>query len=359
MKLTFFAYPLQLRHTFAVASHSRTMTPDVQVQITHEGITGYGEASMPPYLGETAESVMAFLQKVDLAQFSDPLQLDEILAYIDGIAPDNTAAKASIDIALHDLKGKLLGAPCWQFLECNTLLTSLPASSSASLSASSSLRDIPPTTYTIGIDTPEVMQRKVCEVAGQFRRLKVKVGTDADREHIQAIRTVSDLPLTVDANQGWTDKHHALDTIHWFKEQGAIMVEQPMPKEQLDDLAWLTQHSPLPIFADESIKRLSDISCIAGAFHGINIKLMKSTGLHEAVKMRQLAESLGLQTMLGCMTETSCAVAAAAALSIGIDYADLDGHLLITNDRFTGLSLTKGRILPGNNPGLGLSLTSS
>ncbi len=335
LKLRFQPYNLQLKHVFTVATYSRTTTPDVQVEVEYDGITGYGEASMPPYLGESVESVMRFLQQVNLEQFSDPFQLEEILAYVDGIMPGNTAAKASVDIALHDLVGKLLGAP-WH------KIWGLDKSKA------------PSTTYTIGIDTPDVVRQKTLEVAGQFNLLKVKLGRDNDKEMIETIRSVTQLPIAVDANQGWTDKHHALDMIFWLKEQGIVMVEQPMPKTQLDDIAWVTQQSPLPIFADESLQRLSDVVKLKDAFTGINIKLMKCTGMREAWKMVTLGRALGMKVMVGCMTETSCAVSAAAQFSPAVDFADLDGNLLIANDRFKGMEVVKGKITLNDLPGLGL-----
>jgi L-alanine-DL-glutamate epimerase-like enolase superfamily enzyme len=249
--------------------------------------------------------------------------------------PGNTAAKASVDIALHDLVGKLLGAP-WH------KIWGLDKSKA------------PSTTYTIGIDTPDVVRQKTLEVAGQFNILKVKLGRDNDKEMIETIRSVTQLPIAVDANQGWTDKHHALDMIFWLKEQGIVMVEQPMPKTQLDDIAWVTQQSPLPIFADESLQRLSDVVKLKDAFTGINIKLMKCTGMREAWKMVTLGRALGMKVMVGCMTETSCAVSAAAQFSPAVDFADLDGNLLIANDRFKGMEVVKGKITLNDLPGLGL-----
>ena len=335
MRLSWEPYELQLRHTFTVATYSRTTTPDVQVRIDYDGFTGYGEASMPPYLGQTVESVCAFLEKVDLGRFSDPFQLEDILAYVDSLSPGDTAAKAAVDIALHDLVGKLLGQPWFRLWGLD------PAKA-------------PDTTFTIGIDTPEVVREKTRECAGQFNILKVKVGLDNDVEMIRTIREITDLPLAVDANQGWTDREKALDEILWLAEQGVVMVEQPMPKERLDDNAWITERSPLPIFADESIQRLADIPAIKGAYSGINIKLMKCTGMREAWKMLTYARAEGMRVMVGCMTETSCAVSAAAQLSPAVDFADLDGNLLISNDRFTGVTVEGGHLVLPDRPGIGL-----
>lgn len=335
MKLSFFPYELKLRHVFTVSSYSRTTTPDVQVEIEYDGITGYGEASMPQYLGQTVASVSSFLQKVDLSQFDDPFQLEDILTYVDSLSDGDTAAKAAVDIALHDLVGKMLGAPWYR-------IWGLDKSKA------------PSTTFTIGIDTPDVVREKTRECADQFNILKVKLGGDNDKEMIETIRTVTDLPIAVDANQGWKDRQYALDMIGWLAERGVVMVEQPMPVGQIDDAAWLTERSPLPVFADEAVQRLRDVAALQGVYSGINIKLMKCTGMREAWKMANMARALGMKVMVGCMTETSCAVSAAAQLSPAVDFADLDGNLLITNDRFRGMEVVGGKITLPDRPGIGV-----
>lgn len=335
MHLSFEPYELKLKHVFTVSSFSRSTTPDVQVRIDYDGYTGYGEASMPPYLGQTVESVCSFLKKVNLEQFPDPFCIDDILTYIDSLSDGDSAAKAAVDIALHDLVGKIIGAPWHRMLGLNPEKT-------------------PNTTYTIGIDTDEMVKLKAREVVGQFKILKVKLGTPRDREMIRAIREVSDLPIAVDVNQGWKNKKKALDEIFWLKEQGIVMVEQPMPKEMLDANAWLTERSPLPTFADEAIQRLKDIPAVKGAYTGINIKLMKCTGMREAWKMMNYARAEGMKVMIGCMTETSCAIAAAAQLSPAVDFADLDGNLLIANDIFRGTTVVDGKITLNQLPGIGI-----
>ena len=337
LQLKFFPYELQLRHTFTVASYSRTTTPDVQVEITWEGVTGYGEASMPQYLGQTVESVCGFLSRVDLSQFKDPFLMEDILDYVDSLSTGDTAAKAAIDIALHDLVGKLLGQPWYKIWGLN------PAKA-------------PSTTFTIGIDTSDVVREKTLEAVGKFNILKVKVGLSSDEEMIRTIRSVTSVPLAVDANQGWKDRSKALDEIFWLKEQGVVLVEQPLPVSQIDDTAWLTERSPLPIIADESCQRLTDIKRLSGTFSGINIKLMKCTGMREAHAMVSTARALGMKVMIGCMTETSCAVSAAAQLSPAVDFADLDGNLLISNDRFDGVKVVDGKLSLPANPGIGVTL---
>ena len=315
-------------------------TEEISVRDEFDGLTGYGEASMPPYLQHelgTMDSVLAFLETVQdrIGQFADPFQLEDILTYIDRLSPGNAAAKAAVDIALPDPVGKLLQAPWHRIWGLDK-------------------DKAPSTTYTIGIDTPEVVREKTKECAGRFNILKVKLGRDNDKEMIDTIRSVTDLPIAVDANQGWTDRRYALEMIHWLKEKGIVMVEQPMPKARLDDIAWVTQQSPLPIFADESLQRLSDVAALKGAFHGINIKLMKCTGMREGGRMLTLARALGMKVMVGCMTETSCACSAAAQLSPAVDFADLDGNLLIANDRFKGMEVQKGKITLTDLPGIGV-----
>lgn len=335
MKLTWKPYELQLKHAFNISTYSRKTTPVVLTTIEYDGLVGYGEASLPPYLGETQASVIEFLKKVDLSGFSNPLELEEIIHYIDSIAENNTAAKASVDIALHDLAGKIIGKPWHQLWGLKK-------------------ENVPDTTFTIGIDTDEVVRQKVREVEGQFNILKVKLGGTDDKRMIETIRSVTALPLAVDANQGWKDKHQALDMILWLKEKGIVMIEQPMPKYNLDPIAWLTEESPLPIFADESVQRLRDVERMKGVFSGINIKLMKCTGMREAWQMRNLAQALGMKVMIGCMTETSCAISAATQLAPGLDFADLDGALLIQNDAFEGATLQNGKIIATDFPGIGI-----
>lgn len=335
MHLSFKSYDLQLRHVFTIANSSRTTTPVVLTEITYDGITGYGEASLPPYLGETQASVIEFLKKVNLEQFSSPFELEDILIYVDKITENNTAAKASIDIALHDLVGKIMGQPWYKIWGLDKEKT-------------------PSTTFTIGIDTEEVVKQKTREAAPLYNILKVKLGRDNDKQMIEAIRTVTDKPIAIDANQGWKDKHYALDMINWLKERGIVMIEQPMPKYNLDDAAWVTERSPLPVFADESFQRLQDVLRLKGAFTGVNIKLMKCTGMREAQKILTVARAANMKVMIGCMTETSCAISAATQLSPAVDWADLDGNLLISNDCFKGATVIDGKLHLEDKPGIGV-----
>ncbi|MCX6227721.1 MAG: twin-arginine translocation signal domain-containing protein [Bacteroidia bacterium] len=336
LKLRFKPYELQLKHVFTIATSSRTTTPVMLVEVEYDGLIGYGEASMPPYLGESHKSVAEFLNKVDLSAFHDPFELETILAYIDGIDKGNYAAKASVDIALHDLLGKMLQKPWHKLWGLDATKT-------------------PNTSFTIGIDTPEVVKGKVKE-ASEFKILKVKLGRETDKEMIQAIRSITDVPICVDVNQGWKDRNMALDMIHWLAERGVVFVEQPMSKYAIDDMAWLTEHSPLPTMADEAVQTIYDVLATHKVYSGINIKLMKCGGMRNAHKMANMAKTMGMKVMVGCMTETSCAISAAAQLAPLADWADLDGNLLINNDLYNGVTIVNGKVTLNELPGIGIQL---
>ncbi len=330
-------FDAMLKHPFTIAGFTRTHTPIVLTEISWDGYTGYGEASMPPYLGETQASAMDFLKKIDLSRFDSPFRIQDILAYVDSIALNNTAAKAAVDIALHDLVGKIMGQPWWKIWGFNPATT-------------------PDTSFTVGLDKEDVVRQKTHEAA-PYNIIKVKLGVDdeTDRMMINTIRSVTDKTIYIDANQGWRDKHYALDMIHWLNEKGVTMIEQPMPKLWYEESAWLTERSPLPIIADEACQRLTDVPKLKGAYHGINIKLMKCTGMREAREMISLGRSLNMRLMIGCMTETSCAISAAAQLATETEWADLDGNLLISNDIFDGTKIVDGKITLFDKPGIGVT----
>lgn len=334
LTIKYMPYEVRLRHLFTLATGSRTTTPVVFTEIWYDGHVGYGEASMPPYLGESHETVIRFLGNVDLSRFSSPFHIEDINRYTDSLAPGNYAAKASVDIALHDLTGKLMGQPCYRIWGLNRNST-------------------PDTSFTIGIDTPEIVREKTRE-ASSYKILKVKLGLETDKEMIKTIRSVTDTPLCVDVNQGWTDREKALEMIHWLDEYGVVFVEQPMPKHAVDDMAWLTERSPIPTIADEALQGPDDISSAYGVYDGINIKLMKCGGMRAANQMAATARALGMKVMIGCMVESSCAVTAAAQLSPMADWADLDGNLLINNDVFNGIKITDGKVTLPERPGTGV-----
>jgi L-alanine-DL-glutamate epimerase-like enolase superfamily enzyme len=334
MEIKFYPYTLKLKHTFTISAYSRNSTPAVLIEISEGEFTGYGEISMPQYLRETVETAAAFLKKTDLSRFNIQDGLENIIEYIDTVDEGNTAAKAGLDIALHDLYGKMNRMPVRR-------IYSIEGNESPKIS------------FTIGIDTEENLIKKIAE-AGEFEFLKIKLGSSDDKKIIETIRKVTDKKILVDVNQGWKEKEYALDMICCLSERDVILVEQPLDKNRKEDQRWLMERSPLPIFADEAIQRLSGLESIRSLYNGINIKLMKCTGIREAFRLLKSAKEYGMLTMLGCMTETSCAISAAAQLSPLADYADLDGNLLISNDPFTGLDYKEGRIMLNNFPGLGV-----
>jgi L-Ala-D/L-Glu epimerase len=336
LTLSWLPFDAKLKHPFTISGFTRTTTPIVLTELSWDGYTGYGEAAMPPYLGETQASVMEFLKKLDLSKFNSPFQIQDIMNYVDSVAINNTAAKAAVDIALHDLTGKIMGQPWWKIWGFNPATT-------------------PNTSFTIGLDTEEVVRIKTKE-ASPYKVIKVKLGVNeaTDKMMINTIRSVTDTVICVDANQGWKDKHYALDMINWLKEKNVNMIEQPMPKLLLEESAWVTERSPLPVIADEACQRLTDIPKLKGAYHGVNIKLMKCTGMREAREMISLAKALHLRLMIGCMTETSCAISAAAQLAPETEWADLDGNLLISNDVFDGMKIVDGKITLDNRAGVGV-----
>ena len=334
MKLTYRQIDLRLAHTFTIARSSRDIEPSIIVELTDDGITGLGEAAPSERYGESAQTVQRFLSRLDLGRFEDPFRIEEITSYVDRAEAGNTSAKAAVDIALHDWVGKKLRVPLWKHWGLDrerTLHTS----------------------FTIGIASPEVIKKKVKE-AEPYSILKVKVGVPGDRETIAAIRDMTDKKIRVDANEGWKSKEEARDAILWLEEQGVEFVEQPLRATDLDGTAWLREQVHIPIIADENIGRLADLPRLRDAFDGINIKLMKSTGLREAMGMIQAAKGMNMKVMLGCMIETSIGISAAAQLSPLADYADLDGNILITNDPFEGVKIVGGKLVLNEHPGLGV-----
>ena len=334
MKISYNPFELNLKHPFTIAKFSRTSTPIMLIEISHEGYTGFGEASMVPYMGENIESAMAFMAKVDLSWLKAPFDFEELIAYLDSIAPGNPNIKAAVDIALHDLRGKIEQKPCFQYFNSDP-------------------SKMPPTSYTLGIDTPDVLLKKIKE-GENCHIIKVKLGRDNDKDLINTIRSASDKPLYVDANQGWTDRQQGLDMVCWLHEQGVVLIEQPMAKDDPDSNAWITEQSPIAIVGDESVQRFADVEKAQGVYHAINMKLMKSAGMHEGYRMIMKAKELGLKTMIGCMSETSCGTLAAAALAPLCDWADLDGPFLTSNNPYNDPDFKDGKWVLSDLAGLGL-----
>lgn len=335
MKISCKQFELELKHPFSISKFTRTSTPLMLLKIEHNGQIGYGEASMVPYMGENPATAENFLSKIDWTRFEFPFDFQATHQYLDQIDSGNPAIKAAIDIALNDLNGKLRNESCATLFGAD-------------------LAKMPVTSYTIGIDTPEIIKEKVAD-AKSFKVLKIKLGRDNDKELIQTIRSVSDLPLYVDANQGWTDKKSAIEMVYWLHDQGVLLIEQPMDKNNLEGNAWLTQRSPIPIIADEAVQRIGDLETLKGSYHGINIKLMKSAGMFEAHQMILKARSFGMKILIGCMSETSVATLAGAALAPLCDWSDLDGPWLTKNNPFDAPEMKDGKYILKNLPGLGLT----
>jgi L-alanine-DL-glutamate epimerase-like enolase superfamily enzyme len=334
MKLTYSLYELKLRHTFTISRSSRDVSPVVLVELEHDGIIGYGEAAPSRRYGETVETVQAFLSRLDLGRFPDGFQIESILHYVNDVEEANYSAKAAVDIALHDWLGKKVGLPLWKYWGLD------PSKA-------------PLTSFTIGIDTPEMIERKVHE-AEEFPILKIKLGGSNDEEIIRTIRKVTSKTLRVDANEGWKTKEVAVEKIKWLEQEGVEFVEQPMPAEDLAGTAWVRERVNLPLVADENSLRLHDVPQLQNAFDGINIKLMKCTGLREGLRMVHTALACKMKIMIGCMIETSVAISAAAQLTPLLNYADLDGAILTTNDPFDGVRIEQGRLILLDRPGIGV-----
>lgn len=341
MKLNFCPYELEFKHPFGVSSNIRTHTPTVFVRIEHEEFFGYGEACLPKYLGETTADTIAFLMKAKklIDSLASPFPGREILDRVDALSERNNAGKAAIDIALMDLIGKLSKQPYYGLMGFGKSKPTLTSS-------------------TIGLDDDEKIAQKIAEAA-DFKILKIKAGTADDKALVKRVREYTDKPLYVDANQGWTDKYFVTDMLFWLHQQNVLLAEQPMPVHMLDETADVTAISPIPVIADESVKRLGDIEKIKGAFSGINIKLMKSTGLSEAKAMIDSAKANNLKVMLGCMAESSCATSAMAQLMKFGDFIDLDAPNLIVNDPFTGVKFTNGKVELNDEYGIGVTRNRS
>ncbi len=335
LKLSYEIKRLVLKHTWTISRNSSDYKDNIIIKVEKDGITGYGEAAPNIRYNETPESTVAVVEKaIPLFAQANPWQFVDLGFAIQKLDPAQTAAKAGMDLALMDWMAKSLGIPFYKYLGLDKTKA-------------------PVTTFTIGIDTPEMIKQKVLE-AEPYPVLKIKVGRENDEEIIAAVRSVTDKPLRVDANEGWKVKEEALDKIQWLATQNVEFIEQPMPASRLDDIRWLRERVNIPLIADESVKTASDIPQLATAFDGINIKLMKAGGLQEGLRMVWLAKSLGMKVMLGCMIETSIAIAAGASISPLIDYADLDGNLLIANDPFDGHQVERGQIILNDRPGLGV-----
>ena len=334
-KFSYTSYSLELKTPFGTAHGTRTTTEGMIVAVSAEGVIGYGEAFMPPYYDENQTSMTAFFEHFDVKHCLSFGSLENSFFYIDNLAVGNTAAKAAIDIALHDLTAKKLGKPVREMfgsLEAKPIETS----------------------FTIGIDSVESMVKKALE-AKEFNTLKIKLSGKNDVEAISAIAEVTDQKLFVDANQAWTDAAEAIETSRRLVELGVQLIEQPFAKGECEKAKILKENLDVPIIADEDVQGFSDIEKLAEFYDGINIKLMKCGGLYEAFKMIKQARTHGMKILLGCMTESSIGISAASQLAGYVDWCDLDGNLLIKNDTCEGIKCVDGYLIPEQTSGIGIS----
>ena len=326
---------IKLRHTWTTTMSSSEYRNVLYVRYIRDGVTGHGEGDPIVRYKESAQSARQAVESVrGLLTSSDPWQFDKLMSQVFRRVPGQFAGKSAINIALMDWAGQKLGVPLYRYFGLD------PA-------------DAPVTTFSIGIDTPEITRQKVREAA-PYPVLKIKVGLDTDEATIAAVRSVTNKPLRVDANEGWTNKEEAVRKINWLATQGVEFVEQPMPAVMLEETRWVRERAKLPIIADEACRDPADIPKLVGAYDGVNVKLDKAGGMLQALTMIQMARALGLKTMLGCMISSSVSVTAAAHLSPLVDYADLDGNLLISNDPFRGVQVKQGKLILPDCPGLGL-----
>jgi L-Ala-D/L-Glu epimerase len=329
---------LQLRHTWTTTMASDTFRETVNVRYSRDGVTGYGEGApiirYKEYPAEAKQAIDAIAMAIEAG---DPWKFDGFLADVrKRLGPNQQAAMAAIDIAVMDWIGKKLNVPLYRYFGLD------PAKA-------------PVTTFSIGIDTPEITKQKTLEAA-DFPVLKVKVGLKTDEQTIEAIRSVTKKPLRVDANEGWTDKEEAIRKINWLETQGVEFIEQPMPAAMFEEIKYVRSKVHLPIIADEACTDAESIPKLREAYDGINVKLDKSGGMLEAHRWIKMARAMNMKVMLGCMVSSSCTCTAAAHLSPLVDYADLDGNLLISNDPYLGMRVEKGKIIPPDGPGLGLQV---
>lgn len=336
MRVRYEIKTLNLRHTWTISRNSSNYKNNVFVYLEKNGITGIGEAAPNIRYDETPESTVEFIQRaIPILEKANPWEFVQLGLDIKNLAPGQTAAKCAIDIALMDWIGKSLKIPLHKLWGLDPTKAPL-------------------TSFTIGIDKEEVVRQKTLEAA-PYKILKIKVGGPDDEMMVNTVRAAApDKPIRVDANEGWKDKEVAIKKIEWLARNGVEFVEQPMPAHMLEETRWIRDRVDIPIIADEAVKTASDIPKLAEAFDGINIKLMKAGGLQEALRMIWLAKSLNMKIMIGCMIESSVAISAAAQLCSLIDYADLDGNLLISNDPFKGVIFRDGRQYVTDKPGIGL-----
>jgi L-alanine-DL-glutamate epimerase-like enolase superfamily enzyme len=326
---------LNLKHTWTTTMSSSEFRDTLHLRYVRDGVTGYGEgAPIVRYKEDAAGGRDALNSIREMLETADPWHFEKLMAEVNRKLPGQHAAKAALDIALMDWICKKLGVPLYRYFGLDP-------------------SDAAVTTFSIGMDKPEVVRQKIKE-AEAFPILKIKVGLQSDEEMIASVRSATKKPLRVDANEGWTNKEEAVRKINWLETQGVQFIEQPMPAHMFDEIKWVRSKVHMPIIADEACTEAAAIPRLRDAYDGINVKLDKSGGIMEAYRWIQIAKALGMKTMLGCMISSSCSVTAAAHLSPLVDYADLDGNLLIVNDPFVGVRVEKGKLILPTGPGVGL-----
>ena len=325
---------LDLVHPFRIAREVSDHKKNVLVRISDGELTGIGEAAPSRYYGEDAGSVLRALEEVPALLGGDPFELEATMDRLASRFPGDPSARAAVDIALHDLAAQQLGVPLYRWLGLDPGQT-------------------PVTSFTIGIDEPETVRRKVREAAG-YPALKIKLGSEKDLEIMRAIRSETDARIRIDANAGWT-ADQAVEMVKRLSEFDVELVEQPLPPGSPGDWRRVREAAPMPIIADESVLTSPDVPAMAGLVDGVNVKLMKCGGIREALRLIHTARAHGMAVMIGCMIETSVAITAAAHLSPLADYADLDGNLLISNDPFSGVAVRQGRLVLPEGPGIGVA----
>ena len=325
---------LQLKNPWTISRNSSLYKDNVIVTLQKDGITAYGEAAPNVRYGEDADITIAEIKKVSKLLDGDLFQFVSLKEKIDNIIKNQSCARAALDMAILDWIAKTVNLPLYRFFGLDISRTPL-------------------TSYSIGIDRPEIIREKVKQ-AEEYPVLKVKLGGKNDEEIIKNIRGITDKPIRVDANEGWKDRETAAKKIDFLVKQNIELIEQPLPEGMNEETAWLKDRFDIPLIADESVKTAKDIPELRGAFDGINIKLMKSGGILEAFKMIHLAQTFDMDIMLGCMIETSVAISAAAQLAPYARWIDLDGNLLISNDPFSGVKVKEGGLIYPEKAGLGV-----
>jgi L-alanine-DL-glutamate epimerase-like enolase superfamily enzyme len=331
VRLTARIATIELAETFVIARSSQDTADVVYVEIEHQGVSGYGEAAPIERYDQSADSALAYLEANAGSLGNDPWALEQIEYRLPSEEP---AARAAIDAALYDLQGKLAGQPVWRLLGLR--------------------RAGPPTSWTIWLGDPDDMARRTEAVAGRFKRLKLKLGGQDgnDVERVRAVRAVTELPLMVDVNEAWS-ADEALEALPQLAELGVEYCEQPIPENDPGGPT-VKKLSPLPIYVDEDCHVAADVPACAERAHGVNIKLAKSGGIREAIRIAYVARALGLGVMLGCMNESGLAIAAGAQIASLCDHVDLDGNLLLRHDPWPGVEFVDGVQLPSESPGLGV-----